>query len=193
LSGNNLLIVMLLISLLVVGVSGIVVKSLFGAISRDLKVLDAKNKADKQLTANLEAAPKLVASYQGLGATATALTDALPNTADFPGLISLLENMASDAGLTLKSISPTPVTGDVAVEAGSTGAPQPQPYSFSIAFDATYDAMLHFLGNLESSARPMRITGLQVNGSGSALSGTLDVQTFYQDKAQLPFSKETIK
>jgi hypothetical protein len=39
----------------------------------------------------------------------------------------------------------------------------------------------------------MRVIGMQMNGSGSALSGEVDIQTYYQDRAQLPLTKEAIK
>ncbi len=195
LSSNNLVIIMLLISFLVVGASGLVVKALFTSIVRDTKVATAKGKADKQLSADLTAAPRLVDAYAALGPQALVLSDALPTTVDLPSLLVGLEGMAGDAGIKLKTVA----AAQVAVSASTTPAPTsgstatPQVYPFSVTFDGTYASMQKFLSDIEVSARPMRVVGIQLNGSGSALSGEIDIQTYYQDKAQLPFSTETIK
>jgi Tfp pilus assembly protein PilO len=198
-SNNNLMIILLLISLLVVGASALIVKTLFTSIVRDTKVVTAKSAADKQLKDDLDAAPKLVDSYATLGTQATVLADALPNGIDLPSLIVSVENMTADAGLKLKTVAPAQVAVDATgAGAGSTNtdassAPAPQVYPFSVTFDGTYASLQKFLSDVETSARPMRVTGVQINGSGSALSGEIDMETYYQDKAQLPFSTETIK
>jgi hypothetical protein len=229
LSNNNLVIIMVLITLLVVGATAIVTKALVTSIMRDTKVVAAKSKADKQLKDDLTAAPQLVQAFQGLGQTANTLADALPSTADLPGLLVLLENMSNDSGVSLKSVVPVaaatagaggaattstttaPTTASVGATASSlaasgtssgtaasgsaTGgaAAVPQPYIFTLDFNGTYVGMLKLLGDLETSARPMRITGVQISGSGGALSGSVSVQTYFQGKAQWPFSTETIK
>jgi len=196
-SGNNLIIVLTLITLLAVGVAGLAAKALIGSITLDNKVLKAKNLANTNLQSDVDAAPKLVDAYSALGNQAGEIADALPDTTDFPGLIVLLENMTNDAGLQLKSVSPTVgATTDGTSTTASGGAsqtPQSQPFDYTLSFDGRYDTLLKMLDHLEKSARPMRITGLQVTGSGSALSGTITAETYYQDKAQLPFSTETIK
>ncbi|HEY2004236.1 MAG TPA: hypothetical protein VGH44_03920 [Candidatus Saccharimonadia bacterium] len=200
LSGNNLIIVLTLITLLAVGVAGLAAKALIGSITLDNKVLKAKNLANTNLQSDVDAAPKLVDAYAALGTQAGVIADALPDTTDFPGLIVVLENMTNDAGLRLKSVAPTTgataatATGTTTTASGDASqAPPPQPFDFSLSFDGRYDTLLKLLDHLEKSARPMRITGLQITGSGSALSGTVTAETYYQDKAQLPLSTETIK
>lgn len=212
LSGNNLIIVLTLITFLVVGIAVLAAKALIGSIVLDNKVLAAKSKANNTLQKDVDAAPKLVDAYTALGSQAGEIADGLPNTSDFPGLLVVLENMTNDAGVRLKTVAPaasasslgatsgtasTPTTstssGTTSGSGDASQAPQPQPFDFSMNFDGRYDTMLKLLDHLEKSARPMRITGLQITGSGSALSGQMDVETYYQDKAQLPFTTETIK
>jgi Tfp pilus assembly protein PilO len=114
LSGNNLMIVLLLVTFLVVGISALLARALTGSIVLDTKVVKAKTTANKNLTADLTAAPQLVQAYSALGPEAQTLSDALPNDSDFPGLIVTLENMSNAAGLKLKSVAPT-----VAVDPGA--------------------------------------------------------------------------
>lgn len=195
LSTANLMIILVLITLILVGVSAFAAKNLFTTIRRDTKVLNAKNKADKQLQANIDAAPGLVSSFQSLGPQATILADALPNTSDLPSLIVALENMAGGTGLKLKTVAPglgsaISTTPPKPVDAFT---PAPKPYPYSITFDGSYVTLQRFLATLENSARPMRVVGMQVSGTGNALSGEIDVQTYYQEKASLPFGTEVIK
>lgn len=229
LSNNNLMIIMVLITLLVLGATALIGKALVTSIVRDTNVVSAKNKADKQLKDDLAAAPSLVQAFQGLGQSANTLADALPTTSDFPGLIVLLENISNDSGMTLKSVSPsastTGATGTTATttptaptassvtsaasssltsgsggSGSTTGAASgsamqaaPKTYDFALDFDGSYVGLLKMLGDLQTSARPIRIVGMELSGSGTQMSGTLTLETFYQDKAQLPFSTETIK
>jgi hypothetical protein len=204
LTGNNLYVVLTLVTLLAVGITVLIGKALVGSISLDSKVVTAKNTAKNQLTSDVQAAPQLVEAYSSLGTQAQTLADALPNDSDFPGLIVTLENMTTADGLQLKSVSPTaagtaaPIASETPTAGTSTttsgvSAPAPQTYPFSVAFDGSYAGLLKLLGQVENSARPMRVVGIQLSGSGSAMSGEVDLQTFYQPAAQLPFGEETIK
>ena len=122
LSTNNLMIVLLLLTLIIIGASGLVAKTLITGLIRDTKVLSAENKANKALDENLEAAPQLISSYQSLGPTSRVLADALPNDSNFPGLIVALENIAADASVTLKSVAPAQVLAVDAPAAGGQAA-----------------------------------------------------------------------
>ena len=189
------MIVMLLISLLAVGATVLIGKSLVTSIIRDNTVIKKKVAADKQLTSNLQAAPQLVESYGSLGDKAGLVADALPTRVDFPSLIVTLENMTNNSGLKLKSVAPTVADAVEAVGAGGDPStpPSPKTYKYAINFSGSYDGLTRFLGLVETSARPMRVVDLQITGSGSALTGQMDLETFYQDKAQLPFGTETVK
>lgn len=196
LSSNNLTIILLLVSLLVVGVSGLVAKSLYSSIVRDHKVVEAKEAADKQLAENVKNAPRLVEAYAGLGTQTRVLADALPTKEDFPSLIVTLENMSFDSGVKLKSVSPSQIGTDAATEeeeAVDSSVALPKVYQFSVSIDGNFVAIQKFLTDLEMSARPMRVVDMQLNGTNTSLAAELQIQTYYQDQAQLPISKETIK
>jgi hypothetical protein len=198
LSANNLLIVLILITLIVVGVTGILGKNLVKTIIRDTKVVNAKQKADQQLTTDLDNAPSLISSFQSLGSQATIITDSLPVTSDLPGLISTLENMAGTSGVRLKSVDPTQTFGALAPATGTTATttstvPVPQTYVFTVNFEGNYAAIQKLLGTIEISARPILVQSIQLIGTGNDITGTMNLQTYYQSKAVLPISQETIK
>jgi Tfp pilus assembly protein PilO len=194
LSNNNLAIILLLISLLVLGAAGLATKALAKTIKRDTTVLQKKLAAEDQLTKNLTAAPTLVTAYGELGPRKALLADALPDKADFPSLMVTLENIALMSGAKLKVIAPiegTVVAADASASDAST--PTPQAYQFSISLSGNYDALLKYIGGLETSARPMRILSSSFTGSGSLLNVELAIETYYQDKAKLPFGTEIVK
>lgn len=204
LSNNNYFIVLLLVSLLVVGGTVLIGKSLVNGIVRDTTVLKKKNIANDQLTKNVNAAPQLIEKYQTLSSR-NMIADALPNTSDLPAFMAVMENISGSSGVSLKSISPSQAgaVGTTAVGADTSGAaaastngvtpPKPQPYTVSLTFDANYASLGRLLKSIEQSVRPIRVTGLQISGSGATLSIQMDVTTYYQDKASLPFSTETVK
>jgi Tfp pilus assembly protein PilO len=194
LSNNNLIIILVLVTMLVLGITGFAANLLVKSIGVDSKVVGAKAKAESQLKDDLKVAPNLVSAYDALGPEGAILDDAMPTTADFPALIVLLENVTTDAGMRLKNVTPAP-TGNLAGVApdapGST--PTVKTYPFIINVDGRFDSIVTLLDHLEKSARPMKVTGLHFAGSGNALSGEIDITTYYQPKSELPFSKEQIK
>jgi hypothetical protein len=198
LSNNNYLIVLALITLLVVGGAVIGGKMLFSTIVRDTKVVLAKQKANEQLERNVTAAPDLIRHYQDLGGQQALIASALPNDADLPGLIGLMENMTSVAGVTMKSIGPSTNVAVVAAPAASEDGTvvvndKPQTYAFAMSLEGSYAAFQTLLQAMEQSARPMRVNAMQMSGSASSLSIVLDATTYYQDKATLPIRMEEIK
>jgi Tfp pilus assembly protein PilO len=185
LSNGNLMIVMILITLLVVGVAGLLAKSLITTIARDTTVVQKKLAADDQLAKNIKAAPSLIADYNRLGdknqagTRARTLESALPNDPDFPSLLVTMDVSPSGAS--------------AAAASNSTAAPEPQPYAFGISLTGSYPNINKALASLELSARPMRITEANFAGSGNSLNATIAIETYYQDKGKLPFGTETVK
>ena len=207
LQGNNLFIVLTLVTLLVVGVTGFAVKFLWAEISRDKKVLDATNEAKNNIRADVDAAPQLIDAYKNLNSQ-DKLANALPTTSDLPALIAMLENMSNQAVISLKSVTPPsavvtsgaapaagtdPATASTSTSTDASAAATPKPYDFTISFDGNFAALTQLFKNLELSARPIQMKTLQITGAANALSGDIDMETYYQDKAQLPFGTKEIQ
>lgn len=200
LSNNNLYIILALVSLLVLGITGFASKVLVKNLITNGKVLSAQGTAKSKLSTDLSAAPQLIAQFNNLGPKATTIADALPNDSDFANLLVVLQNMSGTAGVTVQSVAPLTsgaatdtTTGSDSSTSGSVTPPQPQEFNVSIAVAGSYDNLQKFLTTIEQSARPMRVTDAQFSGSGSQVTAQLSLTTYFQDKATLPFSKETIK
>ena len=206
---NNYYIVLALITLLTVGVSAFAAKALIGSIVHSTKVLSAKSAANKQLDSDQSAAPQLITSYKALTPAATQiLADALPNNADFPSFIAMMENIGGQAGVTLSSVAPdttgsasttttsTPAasaSGTATAPAGASSVTAPQEDGITFTVKGAYPAMQKFFTSVELSARPIRITSIQLTGNNSALTANISATTYYEGQATLPFSTRTIK
>lgn len=185
LSNNNFIIVAMLITLVTLGVTVLVGKSLVSTIIYNTKIIAMKNTAKNQLDANLKAAPKLVDAYTDLGDTKRIISAGLPNTSDFPGLMAQLENMAGVSGVVLKSVSPDSTSGVVTTAPGDI--PQPQEYKFAVTMSGNYVSLQKFLTTIENSIRPMRATSFQIAGTGSNLTFSISLSTYYQNAATIPY------
>jgi hypothetical protein len=218
-SNNNLIIILLLVSFLVIGVSALAVNFLIKTITLDSKLVSKKLAAEKQLKENILAAPNLIEAYRDLGNERVLLEDALPIHSDFPSLLVTLENMSLDAPVALTSVTESlvtaalpgvtavPTTAEPASASTETGAtpaatpaaetvsvtPKPETYAFTINVKGTYGAFLNMLDHLEKSARPMRITGMQILGTPTSLDVNVSLETYFQKSSELPFGKETVK
>src|SRR6266568_4341683 len=124
LSGNNLIIVLALVTFLAVGATALVAKFMVASIQLDSRVIIKKQIADKNLTADLDAAPKLVDEYGALHAKAGVLADALPTTSDYPGLLVVLEKISNASGVQLKTVTPDAIarSGAASLPATTTSA-----------------------------------------------------------------------
>lgn len=210
---NNLFVITLLIILVAVGVTVLVSKSLIDTIILDGKVVTKKNEAVKVLKANNEAAPELVKGYLALGSNAELLKSALPATSDFPSIISSLEYQGQLTGVLVRSVSPTatasasvPVASTEATAEGGASAsagasavapaanvPKWQTFTFDIDVEGSYETIGKFIKTVETSARPLRVIDVKFTGSGKKLSAKVNMETYYQGMAELPFSMETVK
>ncbi len=189
LSLKNYLAVCVTVGLLVVVACGFIAKDLVGRAIHNGKVLSAKQKASRQLDADLVAAPQLIASYSGLGDTRTLLDSSLPTGPDFSGYIAMMESAAADAGVSLKSVMPVAVQ----TEDAARGDAKPMPVNSTISVTGNYASLQRFFANIEKSSRPVRITDIQLSGASSSQNAVISATTYYQPKASLDLKTEYVK
>lgn len=146
---------------------------------------------------------------------------ALPTTVDFPGFASSMELIANLSGVRLILINtttaalpsgagagpaPAPAAaagGDSAattsatpaasgVSSGGAGA-APQEAPFALTVEGPYSRIIQFIKNLESAARPIIVTNVELNGDNANVRAELQLKTFYQDPFTLEFKKEAVQ
>jgi Tfp pilus assembly protein PilO len=206
-STNNYIAIVAVVTLLVVLVCGFVGKFLISSIILNTKVVAGETTATFALDTKLKNIPVLIDNYHNLGDKQKLIKDGLPNTADFPQIISIAQNMASQAGVQLKSVSPesaagttssstgaTAATSTGSTSSGSTSTPSgAQPYTYSVTVVGSYSRIVDFFRNVELSVRPMKVVQTEFNGDSGNVSVDAKIQTYYQDKAKIDDSTEVVK
>ena len=213
---NARLIIYISVAVFLVVFSLVAAKTLFGQIAYQENVIGERNKALKQLEANLDVVKKLEPSYNsfvssstnaiggnsfGLGPqdgnNAKIILDALPDKYDFPGLTMNIEQLVNDQQVALTSIAGT---DDEVAQSSNTGTAQPKPVEMPFQFGTStdYAKIQAVVGAIERSIRPMKVTKLVIvsgeqSGTENLLTMTLDAVTYYQQAKTLELRKEVVK
>lgn len=112
----------------------------------------------------------------------TRYTAAIPNTPQLAGAIHQIQAVASSAGVTMSSLSPsgppTAVNGSVNAQK-LNGVPS---LSFSIAVSGTYPQLMRFLTGLDSMQRTLVVNNLSLSGGSGpsqSLSASIQADVFF--------------
>ena len=180
-------------------------------------VITAKTAARNQLSSDVIAAQKLTSAYENfnqsqvnlLGAQATGkdndnakiVLDSLPSSYDYPALISSLQNLLSNQGVTVDSIGGTDQSASQAggtasaastgTTSSSSGSAVAMPFTFSV--NGPYQNVQNVLGAFEKSIRPFQITSLAISGDQSNVTLTVTAQTYFQPSAKFNITQEAVK
>jgi len=175
------------------------------------RVTNEKEKAVKQLKANIGAVQDLQTAYQAFvntpenvlggnpkgqgdkdGDNARLILDALPSKYDFPALTTSLEKILTSQNFKIERIEGT--DQEVQQEAnGSSPNPKPVDMPFQVSFSGTYTSMGTLLQTLEKSIRPIQIISLDLNGTDSDMHATVSAKTFYQPAKSLSITTKVVK
>lgn len=186
--------------------------SLWGQKGYQSRVITAKEKASKQLQANITAVDSLVSSYKTFvttdpnviggsvtgksdndGDNAKIILDALPSKYDFPALTSSLEKVLDERNLKVTSITGT---DDEVAQSSTEGSATPEavsmPFAFSIS-NAKYSSVQDLIDALEHSIRPIQVDSLVLAGASNDLQLTVNAHTYYQPEKQLTITKKVVR
>jgi hypothetical protein len=198
-------------------------KALISQYSYQNRVSSARQKTVNQLTTDKQAATSLIASYNsfvgqstniiGGSATGTAnqdgsnskiILDALPDTYDFPALVTSVQNLISGEGVVINSITGTDnsqgsststgvitTTPSAAASSAASTSAIAMPFTFTV--EGSYAAMQAVLANLQRSIRPIQIQSINMTGSDSDITMVVDAQTYYLPATGLDLTTETVK
>lgn len=178
------------VTFVVVMIALFVGRGLIGQLSQNNQVLTKKRHADGQLADNLKAIAQLQTEYDQLGPKRDLILNALPTSADFPGIVSMMENLSLDAGVTLNSVTPND-TGSASTQAGSASGPT--EYKFGVSISGGYPSFRNFLKNVELSMRPLTISTMKINGNASELTVDLTLKTYFQGPYDLNLKTVPLK
>lgn len=205
-SAANFLAIAILVTLIVVVISGVLLKGRWSAYQLNSKVSKADTTTLDNLKANLSSYDNLQQTYQMLTADGRArLTlDSLPVKPDITSLATALSNEASQAGVNLQSVamvdsngtSISSTTGTAVAASTAPAAPSsgPVPMNVSVSFSGAYASVIQFLKTLEQSSRPIRATNVTIGGGdGGKATVTLTLVTYYEPPVKPQPTTEVIK
>ncbi len=183
-----------------------------GAYQR--RVVNEKNKTVQQLEKNIEAAETLTGQYRSFetanpniiggpsqvpdnaeppaGKNSRIVLDSLPNTYDFPALISSLSKVLSMHGFVDTSIGGT----DQSAEQSAEPEANPTPTlieQIPITGSANYGQVQGLVKDLERSIRPFDITSLQLSINNNNIQMSLNLNTYYQVSKGVILEKKEVK
>ncbi len=189
-------------------------KTLLSQYSYQKRVIAAKNTANNQLIADYNAATGLVGSYKSFvntsqnvlggnsatdgvtpndGNNATIILDALPSQYDFPGLVSTINNILTNANVSINAISGTDeqlTEGNVQTSSN----PSTQPMPFEISVDGPYANIQGLINTLQLSIRPINIQTISLSaGTNNTLAADITADTYFQPPKNFSIGSETIQ
>lgn len=219
---NSSILIILSVCSFVFVFSVIASKSLVSQYAYQSKVSQAQQTTVNRLNSNQQAATTLISSYNSFNSQSTniiggsstttssnqdgtnskIILDALPDTYDFPALITSVQNLINIPGLTISNLAgsetsanapstTTPVTGAATTTVAIPGGAIALPVTFTVT--GPYTTVIAALGNLERSIRPIQVLTLTISGSDSNSTMTVTAQTYYLPSNGFITKKETIQ
>lgn len=212
---NNRMVITVAISGFLIVFCLVACRALWAQRSHQSQVISEKEKAVKQLKANITAVDKLATSYKEFvgtpdnvlggnpngtgdkdGNNAKIVLDALPSKYDFPAFITSIENLLQIKGFELASITGTDdeVAQSQTSDSGKKSEPVEIPFEMQVTTDS-YQKVQLLLTTLEKSIRPIKATSLELTGGqGEAgISVTLKGVSYYQPAQGLSIEKKVIQ
>ena len=184
--------------------------SLYSQSKYQAKVAGAKLEDNKQLDANISAFSTLQNSYKKFnnstpnviggnpkgtadndGNNAKIVLNSLPSVYDFPALTSSLEKILTDRGIPANNI--TGVDQQLSQKSQSTATPTPIKIPFSVSTTSNYGSTVNLLDSFEKSIRPIQIEKMTISGSSSAMTLSIQANTYFQSPKDLKIDKKVVQ
>jgi hypothetical protein len=210
---NTRIVVYVSVAAFILVFSLVAAKTLISQAAYQNRVISAKRVAVNQLKSDISASSQLKTSYNAFtslpqnaiggsptgngpqdGNNAKIVLDALPDTYDFPGLTTSLDNLlTSQSGVSINSISGTDEEATLGSNQSSL-SPQPVPIPFNITVSGDYGSLQGVVNTFERSIRPIQIQTLDISGNTSDnLTMTVGAQTYYQPSKSLNINKKVVR
>jgi hypothetical protein len=193
-------------------------KAVWSQNSYQARVISAQNTASNQLKANIKAygsdtTPNTLAySYNKfvsqttnvLGGSSTGTTNkdgtnaelilnALPSSYDYPALTAEIQSILTGEGLQVGDISGT---DEELSEQGNNTSTTPEPVSMPFSFSveqASYSQITQLVTALGQSIRPIQIDSIELTGSDSNMTATINAHTYYQPGKNVSITEQEVK
>ena len=111
----------------------------------------------------------------------TVLKAAVPDNPSLPDSLGQLHNAASESGITLSSVSPTPPPVGAAAAGGAQQATALPSITLSLTSTGSYQQLMSFMVRLDNMARTVVVNTVSVSGgnSNNLLTANFTAEIFY--------------
>lgn len=186
-------------------------KTLLGQAMYQSRVVTQKKSALVQIKSDIVTSKTLISSYNNFndapiniiggslagsgandGPNSRIVLDALPSSYDFPALVTSLEKIISNRGLTIQGIQG--IDDEVAQQVNQTSLiPKPIAIPFQLVVKGNYAAIQAFIGDFQNSVRPFLIQKETISGGEADMTLTITAQTYYQPAKTLNVGSKIVK
>ena len=186
-------------------------KTLLGQAMYQNRVVSQKKAALVQIKSDITISKTLISSYNTFndaqiniiggslagsgpndGPNSRIVLDTLPSSYDFPALVTSLEKIISNRGLTIVGIEG--VDDEVAQQVNQASpTPQPIVIPFQVVVKGNYAAIQALVGDFENSIRPFQIQKETISGGEADMTLTIVAQTYYQPAKTLNVGSKIVK
>jgi Tfp pilus assembly protein PilO len=174
--------------------------SLYKQMKYQNKVIDLRNKANKQLEKNIKSVAGLVYAYDNFEKSSESILgtadrnskialDALPSKYDFPALTASLEGVAQLSGVAVTAITGT---DQEATATQDSANPKPIEIPFQITVKGSFASIKQFVVNLQRSIRPIQVQTIIFSGNDSDLEANVTAKTYYQPEKRLDLQQAVV-
>ena len=195
-STNNYVAIAIVVTIVVVIVCGIIAKSEISSLIKNTKVISGDMKAKRDLDTKLENIPQLIDHYNNLGTKKDMIAHGLPNKADLPQIVSMMQGISASSSVQLRSISPTTIGAPVAgtpVSGAASSAVGAKTYDYTVDITGSYTGIVSFFRNIEKSVRPIKVVNATFSGDSGTLAASVQLETYFQDKADISDKTQEVK
>jgi len=167
-------------------------KKLLGVYVYQGRVIDTQKTSIANIVSDQKVASNVVKAYKnfvnqqinviggtttGAGSTsgnnAKIILDALPQTYDFPAIISSVQVLLNSSGILVNSLTGTDSSTVLAQ------SPQPVPIPLSFSVSGSYSSIQSLLSTLNKSITPIDIKSVTLSGTDAYLTASISAQTYY--------------
>lgn len=153
--------------------------------------LDKSFNQFESASTNIIGGSSVLGNGKNSGDNATIILHALPPNYDFPGLVASLQNVLSGQGYTINSIGGTDNSATILNTPSANPTPVQIPFSLSVT--GTYPQIQQLINTLQASIRPFGIQTINLSGSDSALSASIQAYTYYQPPKDFSPGSEVVR
>lgn len=196
LSDNILIASVMVVVTIVLVISVLISKQLWGDVSFNQKVISRKSAVNKTLENNTELLDTIKSNFELLekdGPAPSLVLDALPVDLAYDNIGSEVEQAASRAGARLVLIAPQLAADPNVAPASTPTATGVQEVPFRATASGNYQALQSFLKNLELNIRPIQVSVITLSGENDALSIDISFTTYYRPAVSVEPQVEVIQ